>query len=90
MQSPEYLQGDWVETLEKEILFSHDPATTDAERIQDIINATYTPADLEKIVAECTHLTKEEQSKLLQLLKKFKIYLMEPWEPGTLLHWTLS
>ena len=53
-------------------MFSHDPATTDAEKIQEIINATYTPADLDKIVAECTHLSKEEQSNLLRLLKKFE------------------
>ena len=58
--------------LRKEILFSHDPATTDAERIQDIINATYTPAGLDKIVAECTHLSKVEQGNLFQLLKKFE------------------
>jgi len=72
MRPPDRLTGDWVDTLEKEILFAHDPATTDAERIQQIIDAKYTPADLDKIVEECTHLTKEEQNKLLQLLKKFE------------------
>ena len=65
MQPPTLLQGEWADTTEKEILFSHDPATTDAERIQDIINATYMPADLDKIVAERTHLSKEEQNDLL-------------------------
>ena len=37
MQPPEILQGDWIETLEQELLFTHDPATMDAESIQDII-----------------------------------------------------
>jgi hypothetical protein len=34
MQHPEILKGDWVNTLEQELLFAHDPDTTDAERIQ--------------------------------------------------------
>ena len=37
MQSPEILREDWSETLEHELLYAHDPNTTDAERIQDII-----------------------------------------------------
>ena len=39
MQPPEILQGDWIETLEQELLFTHDPATMDAESIQDIIKS---------------------------------------------------
>ena len=72
MQNPEILRGDWIETLEKELLFAHDPDTTDAERIQGIIESKYTAADLEKIVQECTHLTKEEQRQLLRLLQKYE------------------
>ena len=72
MQPPEVLAGDWVETLEQEILFAHDPDTTDAERIQDIIESKYTPADLSKIVEECTHLNLKEQKQLLQTLQKFE------------------
>jgi hypothetical protein len=37
MQPPEFLKKDWVDTLEQELLFAHDPDTTDAERIQGII-----------------------------------------------------
>jgi hypothetical protein len=70
MQPPEILQEDWVDTLEKELLFAHDPETTDAERIQGIIESKYTPADLSKIVEECTHLEPNEQRQLLKLLKK--------------------
>ena len=41
MQPPEILQGDWIETLEQELLFAHDPTTMDAERIHDIIESQY-------------------------------------------------
>jgi hypothetical protein len=57
--------------LEQELLFSHDPDTTDAERIQGIIESKYTAVDLSKIVQECTHLTKAEQRQLLKLLQKY-------------------
>jgi hypothetical protein len=66
MQHPEMFKGNWVDALEQEILYAHDPDTTDAERIQGIIESKYTPADLSKIVEECTHLEKSEQKQLLQ------------------------
>ena len=72
MQPPESLRGDWVDALEKEILFAHDPETTDAERIQNIIESKYCPADLTKIVEECKHLSSQEQGQLLALLQKFE------------------
>jgi len=72
MQPPNRLQGDWVDELEQELLYAHDPDTTDAERIQQIIDAKYCPADLNKIVEECTHLSKGEQKQLLKLLQKFE------------------
>jgi hypothetical protein len=58
--------------MEQELLYAHDPSTTDAERIQNIIESKYTPADLNKIVEECTHLEKDEQRQLLKLLQKFE------------------
>ena len=72
MQSPENLAGNWAEDLEQELLFAHDPDTTDAERIQNIIESKYCPADLNKIVEECKHLTPEEQRQLLSLLQKYE------------------
>ena len=72
MQPPASLQGDWAEALEEELLYAHDPETTDAERIQDIIESKYCPADLKKIVEECSHLNAEEQRQLLRLLQKFE------------------
>jgi hypothetical protein len=64
MQPPEMLRSDWVDTLEQELLYAHDPDTMDAERIQGIIESKYTPPDLCKNVEECTHLEKEEQKQL--------------------------
>jgi hypothetical protein len=58
--------------MEQELLYAHDPSTADAERIQNIIESKYTPADLNKIVEECTHLEKDEQIQLLRLLQKFE------------------
>jgi len=34
MKNPEHLCENWIDELEQEVLFAHDPATTDAERIQ--------------------------------------------------------
>ena len=73
MRSPDSLKEGWVDALEKEVLFSHDPETTEADRIQQIIDAKYCAADLEKVVEECSHLTKQEQQSLLKLLKKYEV-----------------
>jgi hypothetical protein len=72
MQQPGRTDGDWLDTMEQELLYAHDPNTTDAERIQSIIESKYCPADLTKIVEECTHLDKTEQRQLLKLLQKFE------------------
>jgi hypothetical protein len=72
MQHPERLKDNCVDALEQEILYAHDPETTDAERIQGIIESKYTPADLSKIVEEFTHLEQAERRQLLQLLQKYK------------------
>jgi hypothetical protein len=69
MQPPGRTNGDWLDTMEQELLYAHDPNTTDAERIQSIIASKYCPADLNKIVEECTHLGKTEQRQLLKLLQ---------------------
>jgi hypothetical protein len=50
----------------------HDPITTEAERIQHILDIKYAPADLEEIVKECAHLTSDEQKQLLKLLAKYE------------------
>jgi hypothetical protein len=72
MQPPGRTNGDWLDTMEQELLYAHDPSTTDAERIQNIVESKYTPADLNKIDEDCTHLEKNEQRQLLRLLQKFE------------------
>jgi hypothetical protein len=72
MQPPGKPDGEWLDTMEQELLYAHDPTTTDAERVQNIIESKFTPADLNKIVEECTHLEKDKQKQLLKLLQKFE------------------
>lgn len=71
-----------TEEFEQELLFAHDPATTDAERIQNIVENKYCPADLRKIASECNLLKINQQDKLYQLLKKYE-HLFD----GTLGQW---
>ena len=82
MQSVDKLDKKLVNKFENELLFAHDPVTTDAERIQNIVENKYCPADLNTIVKNCKVLNNSEQSTLLQLLNKFK-HLFD----GTLGHW---
>ena len=44
-----------------------------------ILDANYTKADLQTVVANCTQLNSVEQNKLLELLKKFEpVFLRNP------------
>jgi hypothetical protein len=45
------------------------------EHIKRILDAKYDPADLQKIVTDCTHLSPDEQQALHTLLNKHKILL---------------
>ena len=73
MQHPSILSDKkWVDNMEQELMQAHDPITTEAERIQQIIDAKYCKADLDQLVAELRHLSQEERDKLLALLKKFE------------------
>ena len=72
MQHPGFLdEPKRVDLLEKELMYLHDPLTTEADRIQAILDAKYTKADLEKEVAKCTNLKKGERLRLKKLLKIF-------------------
>ena len=72
MQSVDKLQLDYVDIFEQELLYIHDPITTDAERIQNIVDNKYCPADLRTIAKNCKLLSSKEQEKLYQLLNNFK------------------
>jgi hypothetical protein len=71
-----------TEEFEQELLFTQEPLTTDAERIQNIVKSKFCPADLNKIVAGCNILSTSQQEKLHKLLKKFA-HLFD----GTLENW---
>ena len=50
----------------------HDPETTDAARIQSIIDVKYAPQDITSIVDGCVHLTDSEREGLHKVLTKFE------------------
>src|SRR5687767_5670749 len=72
MLDPDMFNQEFINELEHEILYMHDPDTTEAERIQSILSAKYCKADLHQLTKECDQLTKEEQEKLLALLQKYE------------------
>ena len=67
-----------------EDLLNTEPIS-EAERIQQIINAKYCPADLKSVVNNCTELNTEEQQQLLQLLTRY-----ESLFDGTLGSWNMT
>ena len=78
MKHPSFLnKPQWVDLLEKELMFIHDPLTTKADRIQQIIDSKYSKANLDNVIGEMKHLTSAEQVKLLRLVKSMITYLME-------------
>jgi hypothetical protein len=81
MKDPSQLRDTEIDAFEAEISSIHDPDTTEAAQIQEIMDATYAPADIDEMVSKCNHLmnNNNESSKLKRLLEKF-----EPWLDGTL------
>ena len=82
MQPTNKLAPEFVDKFEQELLFAHDPVTTDAERIQNIVENKYCPADVRKISDECTLLNTSEKEQLFILLSKYE-HLFD----GTLGNW---
>ena len=82
MQPSAYLDPEYIDTFEQELFYVHDPVTTDADRIQAIIDQKYSQADINQVVSGCQLLTPEQKDKLLALLKKF-----EPVFDGSLGTW---
>ena len=60
MLDPDLFDQDNLDELAKELLYMHDPETTEAERIQDILDAKYCKADLVKLSQECEQLDKAD------------------------------
>ena len=72
MQLQEFLDKNNVDQFENEIFMIHDPNTTDAERIQRILDIKHTKADLNKIVEEITTNYNEQNKHLKDVLQKFE------------------
>ena len=60
MLDPDLFDQDDLDQLANEMLYMHDPDTTEAERIQDILDAKYCKADLAKLAQECDQLDKAD------------------------------
>jgi hypothetical protein len=72
MRDPSQLRDISIDDFEDEIFSIHDPTTTDAARIQEIMDVKYAPADINEMVSKCYHLTNTERSNLKMLLQKFE------------------
>jgi glutamyl/glutaminyl-tRNA synthetase len=72
MRDPDCFEKENIEDFEQEIFLMHDPDTTEVERIQQILDAKYAPANLKAECNKCKHLTKPEQQTLHNLLKKYE------------------
>jgi len=60
-------------TIEDSYLIADTPCLQEAaERIKQILDAKYEPANLDEITRSCTHLTQDKQRLLKTLLKKFE------------------
>ena len=51
----------------------HDPDTTKAERIQEILDGKYCKADSNRVTHKCEQVSKGEQQKLMIFLKRHKL-----------------
>ena len=85
MRDVSVLEDAQIDNFEHEIFFSEDPVTTDAERIQSLIDAKYTEADLQAEVEKLPNLTKKQQKLMLKLLREH-----EELFDGTLGAWNLE
>jgi hypothetical protein len=72
MRDPAQLLPSQIDAFENEIYSMHDPDTTDAARIQSIIDMKYAPQDIDSIVKKCVDLTNKEKGGLKKLLTKFE------------------
>ena len=65
MQPPEWFDNNNVDQLENELFMVHDPSTTDADRVQKILDINYQKADLKQIIQDIETLTHEEKQLLM-------------------------
>ena len=71
MQNPSLFDEGSIKTFEEELFLMHDPDTTEAERIQQIVDAKYNAANLQEEVLKVKNINKEERKQLYKLLRKY-------------------
>src|SRR5210317_355464 len=72
MKGDEYWSSQNIDENELNLSFLQDPDTTEIERIQNILDAKYSPADIREEVHKCTKLNNSEREELLSLLNKYQ------------------
>jgi hypothetical protein len=72
MRDPSQLGDTEIDAFEADIFGIHDPDTTDAAQIQEIMDVKYFPADIDEMVIKCTPLTNNGRDGLKRPLEKFE------------------
>ena len=72
MQQPEWLNKEHVDEFENKLFMMHDPASTDDEKIQKILDMTCTQADLPEVVKKWMTQKQIKKKQLLKVLQKFE------------------
>lgn len=63
MQQPEWFDTSNVGSFEEGLFMAHDPESTDADRIQRIIDMKYKETDFPAVVAEAKDLSQKQQQQ---------------------------
>ena len=82
MQDPRLFQEMDLNQYEQEFFMMYDPETTEADRIQMILELKYSPENLNKEVEKIPQISPHQKGKILDLLNKYK-HLFD----GKLGHW---
>ena len=73
MQQPGWFETNNVNSFEEELFMAHDPESTDADRIQRIVDLKYKEADLHSVLEEAKDLSPKQQQQLMEVLQKFEV-----------------
>src|SRR5210317_938149 len=72
MKGDEYWSSQNIDENKLNLSFLQDPDTTEIERIQNILDAKYSPANIKEEVDKCTKINSSEKEELLSLLNKYQ------------------
>jgi hypothetical protein len=91
MRATTWLAAHNIDLYEAHIHHMNDPLTSEAARIQSILDIKYAPADIVETIASCANLNKEQQGSLKKLLSKYEDLFdgtLGKWKTATV--WTLN